>query len=211
MLYWETIQCNKRFRSFIVDTERGHDFIILILYYAIESRMDPTKQGIVRMCVFVLQTLSVEANFGARLNTPFQKQETLPSAIRIDNWSGTYADFLIVVSLFTPVAIHEINVLQSIHTLITGSKGKLDAIYPALLAIINNVAPHLEKLNALSCLKLMQLFASMSSPSFLLANETNHALLTSQLEAMNAIIEHKYKGIVRYRVSIMYSNNYRKP
>lgn len=34
----------------------------------------------------------------------------------------------------------------------------------------------------------------MSSPSFLLANETNHALLTSLLEAINAVVEHKYKG-----------------
>ena len=34
----------------------------------------------------------------------------------------------------------------------------------------------------------------MSSPSFLLANETNHALLTSLLEALNSIVEHKFKG-----------------
>jgi hypothetical protein len=97
MLFWETIQCNKRFRSFVVDTERGHDFVILILYYAIVNRFHPTKQGIVRMCVFVLQTLSVEDNFGNRLNKTFQKQETLPAAIRIENWTGSYGDFLIVV------------------------------------------------------------------------------------------------------------------
>ena len=97
MLFWETIQCNKRFRSFIVDTERGHDFTILILYYAIENRLDPSKQGIVRMCVFVLQTLSVEQNFGSQLNKTFRNQETLPASIRIDNWTGSYGDFLIVV------------------------------------------------------------------------------------------------------------------
>ena len=43
-------------------------------------------------------------------------------------------------------------------------------------------------------MKLTQLFSSMSSPSFLLANETNHSLLRSLLEAMNAIIEHQYKS-----------------
>ena len=176
MLFWETIQCNKRFRSFVVETERGHDFLILILFYAVENRADPAKQGIVRMCVFVLQTLSVEKSFGARLNKPFEKQETLPPALRIDNWKGTYGDFLIV----------------TIHTLITGSKGKLDAIYPALLAVINNVAPSLENINALSALKILQLYARMSSPSFLLANETNHDLLSSLLEAINSIVEHKY-------------------
>lgn len=34
----------------------------------------------------------------------------------------------------------------------------------------------------------------MSSPSFLLANESNHSLLHSLLEALNAIIEHQYPG-----------------
>lgn len=187
MLFWETIQCNKRFRSFVVDTERGHDFVILILYYAIENRLDPTKQGIVRMCIFVLQTLSVEPSFGSRLNQPFKNQETLPSVMRIDHWNGSYGDFLIV----------------STHTLITGSKGKLDSSYPALLAIINNVAAYLEKINPLSSLKLMQLYASMSSPSFLLAQETNHALLTSLLDSFNAIIEHKYSENTRFLMAVL--------
>ncbi len=41
-------------------------------------------------------------------------------------------------------------------------------------------------------MKLLHLFASMSSPSFLLANETNYTLLQSLLESINAIIEHQY-------------------
>ena len=82
--------------------------------------------------------------------------------------------------------------MQSIHTMMTSSKGNLDAIYPALLATINNVAPYLQNLKARPSAKLMQLFISMSAPSFLLANETNYALLQSLLESLNAIIEHQY-------------------
>jgi len=74
----------------------------------------------------------------------------------------------------------------------TASKGKLDAIYPALLAIVNNVAAYVQGLGANASSKLLQLFASMSSPSFLFANETNHILLQSLLESINAIIEHQY-------------------
>lgn len=100
MLFWEVLQCNKRFRSFIVDTDRAHDFIVLVMFHAMQHKNDPSKQGIVRMCVFVLQTLSVEPTFGARLNKRFQGQETLPQAIRIANfYDGTYADFIIIVSL----------------------------------------------------------------------------------------------------------------
>jgi hypothetical protein len=98
MLFWEALQCNKRFRSFIIDTDRAHDFVVLVLYYAIDQRNDPTKQGLVRMCVFVLQTLSVEPNFGKSLNKTFEGQESLPPSIRIPNFHGTYADYVITVS-----------------------------------------------------------------------------------------------------------------
>ncbi|XDG01949.1 hypothetical protein ABKA04_001564 [Annulohypoxylon sp. FPYF3050] len=177
MLFWEITQCNKRFRSFMIDTQRAHDFVILILFYATEYKADASKQGVVRMCAFLLQTLSVEKNFGVNLNKQFEGQDTLPAVIRVPGFKGTYADFLI----------------QSIYNLITRSQGKLSAIYPALLAVINNIAAYLEGINGTTCSKLLQLYNSMSSPSFLLANDSNHDLLRSLLESMNAIIEHQYK------------------
>lgn len=101
MLFWEALQCNKRFRSFIIDTDRAHDFVIFCLFYAITNKTDASKQGLVRMCVFVLQTLSVEQSFGKNLNKKFDAQDTLPPAIRLNNFRGTYADYLINVSLST--------------------------------------------------------------------------------------------------------------
>ncbi|KAM3453859.1 hypothetical protein NHJ6243_009045 [Beauveria neobassiana] len=98
------------FRAFVIDTDRAHDFIVLTLFYAIEYKNDPAKQGIV-----------------------------------------------------------------------------------PLLAIINNIAPYVENLSASGSSQLMHLFVLMSSPSFLLANETNHPLLRSLLESISTIIEHKYK------------------
>lgn len=43
--------------------------------------------------------------------------------------------------------------------------------------------------------KLLQLFATMSTPAFLLANDSNHTLLHSLLEVLNAIIEHQYSSM----------------
>ena len=177
MLFWEITQCNKRFRSFIVDTGRVHDFVVLALFHALEYKNDAAKHGVVRMCAFLLQTLSVEPTFGSSLNKSFEGQHSLPTLIRINNFRGTYADFLI----------------QSIYSLITTSQGKLSAIYPALLAVISNIAPYMEGLSAASSFTLMQLLSSMASPSFLLANETNHTLLQSLLEAINSILENKYR------------------
>jgi hypothetical protein len=149
------------------------------------------------MCVFVLQTLSTESKFGKSLNKHFEGQNTLPSSVRIPSFSGTYADYLIIASCSPPCRARVQDILtveQSIYSLITGSKGRLGAVYPALLAIIANVAPHIKPISAAASTKIVQLFASMSAPAFLLANETNHALLHSLLESMNSIIEHNYSG-----------------
>ena len=97
MLFWEMLQCNKNFRSFVIDTDRAHDFLILLLFYALEQREDPSKQGVVRMCVFALQTLSAEPRFAKSLNRRFEGQSALPATIRLDVFRGSYADYLIIV------------------------------------------------------------------------------------------------------------------
>lgn len=71
--------------------------MVLTLFYALQYMGDTSKQGVVRMCAFLLQTLSVEKNFGFNLNKTFEGQETLPPLIRITGFKGTYADFLIQV------------------------------------------------------------------------------------------------------------------
>ena len=72
--------------------------MILMLFYSLDYRSDPAKQGIVRMCVFVLQTLSTETNFGKLLNRELKGHESLPAVIRAPDFQGSYADFLIIVS-----------------------------------------------------------------------------------------------------------------
>lgn len=74
------------------------------------------------------------------------------------------------------------------------SKGALDGIYPALLAILNNIGPYVEGLSPATVSRILQLYSSMSSPSFLLANETNHTLLASYLDFINAILERQFSS-----------------
>lgn len=97
MLFWETFQCNKRFRSFIVDTERAHDFTVLALFYALDQGQDPSKYGLVKICTFLLQDISAEPSYGKKLNRRFDGQDSLPASTRIPDFTGTYADFLIIV------------------------------------------------------------------------------------------------------------------
>jgi hypothetical protein len=114
MFFWELTQCNKRFRSFIIDTDRLHDFVVLTLFYALEYKTDASKQGVVRMCAFLLQTLSVEQNFGVNLNKAFTAQDTLPPSIRISGFHGTYADFLIHVRRKKPLPSQMFSLFHSL-------------------------------------------------------------------------------------------------
>ena len=103
ILFWELLQVNRRFRSFIIETDRAHDFVVLVLYYAMSAKDEPAKQGIVRMCVLILQTMSVEPSFGERLNKVFVGQESLPSGLRVGNFHGSYGDFLVTVGCLLPL------------------------------------------------------------------------------------------------------------
>lgn len=77
----------------------------------------------------------------------------------------------------------------------TTTQGRLESMYPALLAIINNIAPSVQNLQRATSSQLIDLFTSMSSPKFLLEKEGNHAMLLSLLQAMNALLEHQYEGV----------------
>jgi len=79
----------------------------------------------------------------------------------------------------------------------TTTQGRLESIYPALLAIVNNIAPYVQDLQRATSSKLLDLFASLSSPVYLLEKEGNHVMLLSLLQAMNAILEHQYAGECR--------------
>ncbi len=70
----------------------------------------------------------------------------------------------------------------------------LTSLYPALFLTLANVGPYLENLSIIPSTKLMQLFTSISQPSFLFANESNYMLLQYLLESFNSIIEQHFQS-----------------
>ncbi|KAF1822772.1 uncharacterized protein K489DRAFT_318710 [Dissoconium aciculare CBS 342.82] len=181
-LLWELMQCNRRFRRYLNDTGGALDYVILLLFYALDAKDHSTRHGTLRLSIFALQTLSVEAPFATKLNTPFAHSETLPAVMRIPNFHGSYGDFLIC----------------SIHTIFTTPKGRLEAVYPALLSIISNIAPYQRGLARATSSKMIDLFTLLSSPSFLLASENNHTLVMKLLDAINGILDNTVKDNPRF-------------
>ncbi|BFZ55743.1 hypothetical protein PYCC9005_002784 [Savitreella phatthalungensis] len=178
LLFWESLQLSPRFRAFIIETDRALDFLVLLLFYAIEHKTDTTQVGLVRMCIFILQPLSADERFAKSLQKPFQGHASLPASVRIPSFNGTYADFLII----------------NIYTLVATSKGQLVALYPALFMTLSNIAPHVKSLSVIASTKIMQLFSSVSQPSFLFANENNYRLLIYLVEFFTNIIEQNFSS-----------------
>ncbi|KAI5293094.1 hypothetical protein KEM52_005835 [Ascosphaera acerosa] len=149
MLFWEALQCNRAFQTFIIESNRVHDFVVLCIYHATEYRSDPSMHGVSKMCIFVLQTLSVEPGFGKSIHRQLKAGSTLP-----------------------PNQMH--------------------SLFPSLLAILNNMGAHIKNLSLPACRRIHLLLAQMSSPRFLIANESNHLLLQSLLQFINSILEHQF-------------------
>lgn len=104
-----------------METERALDLMIVLLYYATENKLDPcnvylfgdekrvdkvtncvcvAQVGLVRMCSFILQTLSADRTFSVKINKQFEGHASLPINMRLPNFQGSYADYLILVSWY---------------------------------------------------------------------------------------------------------------
>ncbi|KAI7907919.1 high-temperature-induced dauer-formation protein-domain-containing protein [Cokeromyces recurvatus] len=176
MLCWKLLEINNRFTNYLMETERALDLMVVLVFYASENKLDLSQIGLVRMCSFTLQMLSSNRTFSVKLNKSFDGHASLPINIRIPNFQGTYADYLIL----------------SIFSLIASSKGTLSTLYPALIKTITNISPYLKGLSRLTCSKLLTLFGSISAPGFILADEANYHLVEYLLETINNIIQFQY-------------------
>ncbi|KAI7897730.1 high-temperature-induced dauer-formation protein-domain-containing protein [Cokeromyces recurvatus] len=176
MLCWKLIETNSRFTSYLFETDRSLDLTITLIFHAMDNKDKIAQAGLVRMCIFMLQTLSSNKDYCTKLNKPFTTHSSLPASIRVYAFNGTYADFLII----------------SIFTLIATTHGQLSTLYPALLLTISNISSYLTNLNVTTANKLITLFHSMSSPSFLFTEENNYQLTMYLLEIFNNIINHQY-------------------
>ncbi|KAG0361486.1 hypothetical protein BG005_008218 [Podila minutissima] len=193
ILCWKTLELNKRFRTYLLETNRVLDILVILLYFCMEYKQDPTHIGLLRMCAFMLQTLSKDKAFGRSLNKVFDGHASLPANIRIHNFHGTYGDYLIC----------------TVHHLIATTKRALRSLYPALISTLANVSPHLKNISSLASGRLMQLTTSFASPSFLLAEESNHGLLGSLLDTVCSILyyqasdnPHLIYAVVQYEPKI---------
>ncbi|KAJ7285605.1 high-temperature-induced dauer-formation protein-domain-containing protein [Mycena rebaudengoi] len=166
---WKMIELNRKFRAFVLESERSMDVVAYLLCYALEIKDKPHQHGLCRALSYIVQTLSAEPAFGTRLTKPVKAQ--LPSKW---NAPGTAADFMI----------------NAVYAIVATTSGALTSLYPALIIALSNSAPYFKSLTVTASARLIQLFTSFSNPLFLLADEGHPRLLFFMLEVFNSVILH---------------------
>ncbi|KAI8347275.1 high-temperature-induced dauer-formation protein-domain-containing protein [Mortierella sp. GBAus27b] len=192
-----SVECAKnQFRYYLSRLHREQDFLFLVdgMYRILSNPMAASStylpgstkqvkchQETLMLCWKMLEvnkntkmthTLSKDKAFGSCMNRPFDGHASLPGNVKIQNFHGTYGDYLIC----------------SVHNLISTTKRTLRSLYPALISTLSNVSPYLKNISPLASNRLLQLTTSFASPSFLLAEESNHELLSILLDTVCTIL-----------------------
>lgn len=156
LLFWKMIELNKKFRAYVLDSDRAMDLIAYFLCYNLEIKDKPPQHGLCRALSYIMQTLSAEPTFGAKLSNPIKAH--IPA-----KWAtaGSATDFLV----------------NSIYSIVATTSGALNSLYPALIITLSNCAPYFKFLGITTSTRLVQLFTSFSNSSFLLSDEGHPRLL----------------------------------
>lgn len=170
IFFWKMIELNKKFRSFVLESEKCNDVTAHLVCYLVELKDKPQQHGMCRTLSYILQTLSAEPAFGLKLQTPVRMQ--LPAKYQVP---GSAADFTI----------------NAIYSVISTTSGQLNSLYPALVIALANASPYFKNMTVTSATRLVQLLTSFANPTFLLSDEGHPRLLFFMLEVFNGIIFHQ--------------------
>ncbi|KAI0362682.1 hypothetical protein OH77DRAFT_1500300 [Trametes cingulata] len=166
---WKMLELNKKFRAYLLDSEKGMDVMAYLLCYGLEIKDKPEQHGMCRVLSYMIQSLSAERSFGLKLTSPLKAQ--IPQ-----KWAtmGTAGDFMV----------------QAVYSMVATTAGNLNSLYPALIIALSNSAPYFKNLSVTSSARLLSLFNAFSNPSFLLSDEGHPRLLFFILEVFNGVLLH---------------------
>ncbi|KAN0062957.1 hypothetical protein ACQY0O_004779 [Thecaphora frezii] len=179
MLLWRLLELNAKFRAYLLNSaQRAPELLSFLLHFSLTYKDNLALQGLVRLCAFMLQDVSSEAEFAAQLAKPGSGSRVqLPSRLGLVGGS-TAIDALV----------------QGIYALVATTKGQLASLYPPLVIALSNTAPHWRALSVTSSTRLMHLLRSFSQPAFLLSDENHPRLLYYVLEAANSALTMQYSA-----------------
>ncbi|KDN39617.1 hypothetical protein K437DRAFT_9733 [Tilletiaria anomala UBC 951] len=180
ILLWSLIDHNPRFRNFVLDdVYRAPQLLCDLLYFTLANKDNLAQQGLVRLCVFMLQDISAERAFAINISkVGSYPKGKLPAKFAPSGGEGSAADLLV----------------QSVYHFLGSTKGALASLYPPLIISLSNTGAFWRSLSVTSSARLVQLLSSFSNAAFLLADEGNPRLLFYMLEALTSLIQYQFSS-----------------
>ncbi|KAH9447158.1 hypothetical protein Pst134EA_029202 [Puccinia striiformis f. sp. tritici] len=188
MILQLSLESNPRLISHLISTGKIVSIMISLIFICLEQKdsISP-KSGLVKLCAITLQLLTSQDR--KELAHLINSKVDLPVGIRAQySVPGTLADFLIV-SICSVI-------FSTISSASSPSPGVSDGVnnhstFTSLILCLTNLSPFFKDLNSLSSNSLSKLFLILSTPSFLLKEESNVKLLYYVLECFNNIIHYQ--------------------
>ncbi|KAK7693228.1 hypothetical protein QCA50_002794 [Cerrena zonata] len=134
IFFWKMVELNKKFRAFVLDSEKATDILPYLFCYGLEIKDKPEQHGLCRAISYIFQSLSAEKSFGLKLTSPIKAHIPQKWAVL-----GTAADFMI----------------QSVYSMIATTSGTLSSLYPAFVIALVNAAPYFKNLSVNSSARLL--------------------------------------------------------
>lgn len=176
MLVWDLLQCNKKFKSYMIASDRMHEYLIILLYFIREKAVDTSKWNLVRLCSYELLYITADPAFAKLLSRKFSNQSIQSNIIQIPSFNGTFSDYLIV----------------QLSKAITEKSSNINFMTSVFLNCIYNISPYTQMISYQAASALVHLCASISNPQFLFSQKSNHVLLETVLKSINMMIECNY-------------------
>ena len=172
LLLWKFVHGSRPFLLALLLSPDLPDVLMALCYCVLSWSHDVPKSSLVHLCVLTLLVLSAEPEFGRAVAAPCP--HSLPLRGRAAQAaSGSLADLVLAAACEVILDGHE----------------RLECVYPASLAVMANLAPHLSSgVSPASAERLVQCLGAFSRPAFLLAGSARPDCLVALLDVIDSAL-----------------------
>ena len=171
LLLWKFAHHSRPFLLALLASPQLPDVLMALCFCVLSWAHDVPKSSLVHLCVLTLLVFSAEPDFGAAAAAACP--HPLPLRGRAARaTSASLADLVLISCAEVVIGGHE----------------RLECVYPAALAVLANLVPHVKALSADSTGALLQCLAAFVQPAFLFGAPSRPEHLIALLEVVNAAL-----------------------
>jgi len=177
LLLWACLSYNPDFVTALIGSADLPELVLSLGYLILCWVHDPSSLSMVHLTLLCLLRLSTEADFGGCANQPCPRALPGRRPLAAEASSGHLGDLLVGCAAAVVLA---------------PPSTALTTIYPAALAILNNIAPHVKQWSASSASSLLAMLSSLAAPATLFATPAAPEPMLALLEALSTSLQYTH-------------------